>query len=174
MFENWKDKEFIKKETVSEAIIRFQDCDPLRHLNNAKYFDYFYNSREDQIAKLYNFRLNELFEEFGCSWVVYNHNISYIKPAVMGEWVKIFSRIISYDSKTTVVEYIMTDQYKRNLRAILLSTMKYVNVETGKTTTHQEEIMTFLDAVHWKSRTEHDDSLDIKNRLDLAKKQLNP
>jgi YbgC/YbaW family acyl-CoA thioester hydrolase len=171
MFENWKDKEYIKKETSSEAIIRFQDCDPLRHLNNAKYFDYFYNSREDQVAKLYNFRLNEIYQEFGCSWVVYNHNISYIKPAVMGEWVKIFSRLIFFDQKTIVVEYLMTDQYKRNMRSLLLSTMKYVNVETGKTTEHQPEIMTFLDAILWKSG--YDDNLDIKNRLDIAKRNLN-
>jgi len=39
------------KLTESRAIIRFQDCDPLRHLNNAKYFDYFYNAREDQVAQ---------------------------------------------------------------------------------------------------------------------------
>jgi YbgC/YbaW family acyl-CoA thioester hydrolase len=171
MFENWKDKEYIKKETTSEAIIRFQDCDPLRHLNNAKYFDYFYNSREDQVAKLYNFRLNEIYQEFGCSWVVYNHNISYIKPAVMGEWVKIFSRLVFFDKKTIVVEYLMTDQYKRNMRSLLLSTMKYVNVETGKTTEHQAEVMTFLDAILWKSG--FDDNLDIKNRLDIAKRNLN-
>jgi acyl-CoA thioester hydrolase len=156
MFENWKDKEYIKKETSSEAIIRFQDCDPLRHLNNAKYFDYFYNSREDQVAKLYNFRLNEIYQEFGCSWVVYNHNIS---------------RLIFFDAKTIVVEYLMTDQYKRNMRSLLLSTMKYVNVETGKTTEHQPEIMTFLDAILWKSG--YDDNLDIKNRLDIAKRSLN-
>ncbi|MEM9981458.1 MAG: acyl-CoA thioesterase, partial [Bacteroidota bacterium] len=30
---------------ASKAIVRFQDCDPLRHLNNAKYFDYYFNAR---------------------------------------------------------------------------------------------------------------------------------
>lgn len=170
MFENWKDKEYLKKETYSEAIIRFQDCDPLKHLNNARYFDYFYNSREDQVAKLYNFRLNEIFQEFGCSWVVYNHNISYIKPAVMGEWVKITSRLIFYDKNTIVVEYIMTDQFRRNLRSLLLSTMKYVNVETGKTTDHQPELIAFLDAIIWKSGG--NEALDFKNRLDIVKRSL--
>ena len=36
-------------QTESKSIIRFQDCDPLRHLNNAKYFDYFFNAREEQV-----------------------------------------------------------------------------------------------------------------------------
>ena len=34
--------------------IRFQDCDPFNHLNNAKYIDYFLNVREDQILENYN------------------------------------------------------------------------------------------------------------------------
>jgi len=28
--------------------VRFQDSDPFRHLNNARYLDYFVNAREDQ------------------------------------------------------------------------------------------------------------------------------
>lgn len=40
MFEYNKDKHY-PKETESRVVIRFQDCDPLQHLNNAKYFDYF-------------------------------------------------------------------------------------------------------------------------------------
>ncbi len=31
------------KQTTSQSVIRFQDCDPMRHLNNAKYFDYFFH-----------------------------------------------------------------------------------------------------------------------------------
>ena len=44
----------------STAIIRFQDCDPLQHLNNAKYFDYFFNAREDQVPKLYGLEIIDL------------------------------------------------------------------------------------------------------------------
>ena len=32
--------------------VRFQDCDPFGHLNNARYIDYFLNARQDQIAML--------------------------------------------------------------------------------------------------------------------------
>ena len=31
----------LKKELESEAFIAFGDCDPFRHLNNARYIDYF-------------------------------------------------------------------------------------------------------------------------------------
>ncbi|MFD0878196.1 hypothetical protein ACFQ1A_28770, partial [Massilia pinisoli] len=41
MFEKINEKE-LPKVTESKAIIRFQDCDPLQHLNNSKYFDYYF------------------------------------------------------------------------------------------------------------------------------------
>jgi|GEM_PF-654743 len=69
------------KETESRVVIRFQDCDPLRHLNNAKYFDYFFNAREDQVPKLYGLEIIDMIREYKAAWVVYNHNISYIRPA---------------------------------------------------------------------------------------------
>ena len=37
----------------STVKIRFQDCDPFNHLNNAAYLNYFVNAREDQILEQY-------------------------------------------------------------------------------------------------------------------------
>ena len=84
MFEFDPNKNY-QKTTESRAVIRFQDCDPLRHLNNAKYFDYFFNSREDQVPKLYGIQQSEIYRAFNAVWVVYNHQIAYIKPALMGD-----------------------------------------------------------------------------------------
>lgn len=132
------------KETESTTIIRFQDCDPLGHLNNAKYFDYFFNAREDQVAKIYGYSPGELYQKYRCSWVVYNHNISYIRSVVFGERVKIMSRPIYYDHNTVVVEYYMTDEMKKDLKTLMWTTIKYINVETGRLTEHQPEVTSFL------------------------------
>ena len=61
MFQLDPNKQYPKK-LYSKAVIRFQDCDPLKHLNNAKYFDYFFNAREDQVATIYEFDYNDYFE----------------------------------------------------------------------------------------------------------------
>ena len=84
MFEYNPDKNY-PKETESRVLIRFQDCDPLRHLNNAKYFDYFFNAREDQVPKLYGVEMMDFIRKYQAAWVIYNHNISYVKPANVGE-----------------------------------------------------------------------------------------
>jgi acyl-CoA thioester hydrolase len=79
-------------EAESRVIIRFQDCDPLMHLNNSKYFDYFFNAREDQVSKLYGFSFEAMFRELRTSWVVYQHQIAYVRPARISEWVRITSQ----------------------------------------------------------------------------------
>ena len=134
-------------ETESLMMIRFQDCDPLQHLNNSKYFDYFFNAREDQLAKLYNFNLGQLYREFNSAWVAYQHQIAYIKPAYFSEWVRIISRVIFYDSNTIVVEYYMTDDQKKHLKTVFWSTLKYVNARTGRKEEHHPAVKDFLESI---------------------------
>lgn len=135
------------KETESRVVIRFQDCDPLQHLNNAKYFDYFFNAREDQVPKLYGIEMIDMIRKYQATWVVYNHNISYIRPAQVGEWVRIMSRVIWRNHNTILVEYYMTDDSKKELKTLLWSTMRYVNMEDGKSTDHQGAVLDFIKAV---------------------------
>lgn len=138
-------KEF-SQTTESLSTIRFQDCDPLRHLNNAKYFDYYYNAREDQFPKLYGFKTSELYQKYQAIWVVYNHQIAYLKSAMMGEWVKIFSRIIWHNHNTMVVEYFMTDESESHLKNLMWTTLRFVTWE-GKSIDHPAELMDFLGRV---------------------------
>ncbi len=133
-------------ETESRTIIRFQDCDPLQHLNNAKYFDYYFNAREDQVAKLYDFNPGQLFRELRTSWVVYQHQIAYVRPAQVSEWVRITSRLIYYNEDTTVTEYFMTDDGKTHLKNVLWVTSKYISVATGKRISHDPTVMQYLAA----------------------------
>jgi acyl-CoA thioester hydrolase len=136
------------KVTESRAIIRFQDCDPLQHLNNSKYFDYYFNAREDEVAKLYEFKFSEIFKNYKTSWVVYQQQIAYIRPALASEWVRIFSRLIYFDNDTTITEFYMTNDDKSELKGLLWVTSKYISVETGKRTPHQKHVNEYLSAIY--------------------------
>src|SRR5690554_2048817 len=149
MFEYHSERHY-PKETESRVVIRFQDCDPLKHLNNAKYLDYFFNAREDQVPKLYGIEMIDMIRKYQATWVVYNHNISYIRPAMVGEWVRIMSRIIWHDHHSIVVEYYMTDDSKQELKTLLWSTMRYVSMDSGRSTDHKEGVLAFVNAtVDW-------------------------
>jgi thioesterase-3 len=168
MFEYNPDKHY-PKETESRVVIRFQDCDPLRHLNNAKYFDYFFNAREDQVPKLYGLEMIDMIQTYKAAWVVYNHNISYVRPAKVGEWVRIMSRLLWYNHNTVVLEYYMTDDSKKELKTLLWTTMRYVTIKEGKSTDHEGAVLDFL-----KATSEDLDiaNLSISERVKTLKKKL--
>ncbi|PMD96778.1 thioesterase [Siphonobacter sp. BAB-5405] len=136
-----------QKKTESHSLIRFQDCDPLQHLNNAKYLDYYFNAREDHVFSMYGFTMDYTFKKHNASWVVYNHQIGYIRPARVSEWVTIITSIIYFDESTMVTEYVMTNENKTELKNVMWSTAKYISVATGKVIPHQEDIHRFLQTV---------------------------
>ena len=158
------------KETESKVVIRFQDCDPLRHLNNAKYFDYFFNAREDQVPKLYGLEIRDFIEAYQAVWVVYNHHIAYMRSAMLGEWVRIMSRVVWFDTDTLVVEYYMTDEIKSHLKTLLWTTFKYVSLESGRSVNHSEEVITYLKAVQYPD-VEYN-PLQFEGRLKVVKGQI--
>ncbi|MFY0594401.1 acyl-CoA thioesterase [Roseivirga sp.] len=158
------------KETESRVVIRFQDCDPLKHLNNAKYFDYFFNAREDQVPGLYGVEISDLIRSQEAYWVVYNHHIAYLKPANLGEWVKIVTRLIWFDENTIVVEYLMLDEYKSHLKTVMWSTLKYVGMNTSRTTSHSDEVKAYLNAMLYTG-ADYDPTL-FNERVDRLKKEV--
>jgi acyl-CoA thioester hydrolase len=168
MFE-FDPKKHYPKETESRVVVRFQDCDPLQHLNNAKYFDYFFNAREDQVPKLYGVEMIDFIRKYKAAWVVYNHNISYIRPARVGEWVRIMSRVIWHDHQTVVIEYYMTDDNKEELKTLLWTTMRYVDMAEGRSTEHTGSVKDFLMAVSEKIDIEN---TSIRARIKELKARL--
>lgn len=159
-------------DTESRVIIRFQDCDPLQHLNNAKYFDYYFNAREDQVARQYGFNPGQLFKEFGTSWVVYQHQIAYIRPALVSEWIRIRSRIIFFNEDTIVTEFFMTNDEGNELKNVLWTTSKYVSVLTGKRIPHDPSVMEYLNAICMRGVDFH--NLDFNHRIKAIKREVAP
>lgn len=158
------------KTTESRVKIRFQDCDPLQHLNNAKYFDYYFNARDDQVPKLYNVEMADIFRAYKAAWVVYNHQISYLRPAMIGEWVRIRSGLVWYNEDTILVEYYMSDDQDSHLKNILWSTLKFIDVKTGKRLQHTEEVVKFLKATCYSGQDY--EKLGFQDRIKQVKDQI--
>lgn len=131
----------------SKTKIRFQDCDPLNHLNNSKYLDYLINAREDQLIDHYDLNIFENAKRTGTTWVVGKHEIAYLKPAFVMETVTIDSQLIQYNSKHLVVEIRMWNEAKTSLKAILWSSFIHFNAITGKAHEHHEKFMQLFENV---------------------------
>jgi acyl-CoA thioester hydrolase len=160
----------VKKTTESRVVIRFQDCDPLRHLNNAKYFDYFFNAREDQVPKLYGVEVMDFINAYKSAWVVYQHRIAYVRPANVGEWVRIYSRIAWFNEDTVMIEYFMTDDSGSQLKTLLWTTMKYIDINTGQKVQHQGVVKQYLETI---AVNDFDPKVeDFDHRVKAIKQQL--
>src|ERR1700722_13770800 len=83
----------MERTPVSFYTVRFNDCDPLGHLNNARYLDYFLNAREDHLRDHYGIDLRVWFER-GDAFVVHSHEIRYLRPALYNESVAIQTELI--------------------------------------------------------------------------------
>jgi acyl-CoA thioester hydrolase len=129
----------------SKLFVRFQDCDPLGHLNNVRYIEYFLNAREEHTYKYYNMNLMELARQHHANWVVTHHQIAYLRPANLGAVIYIQTRIIHFDNTTIVIEGLMLNKDKTKLKSLIWTTMRYVNLDTGKPTDHPDDIMDLLE-----------------------------
>lgn len=124
----------------STALIRFPDCDPFNHLNNARYIDYFINSREDHILANLNFNIYHFAAKTGLSWVVSKNQIAYLKPAFLMETVVVDSTLLKLNEKGVDVEMKMWNDEKTKLKAVLWTSFAHVNMKTGKPETHSDEL----------------------------------
>jgi YbgC/YbaW family acyl-CoA thioester hydrolase len=150
--------------------IRFSDCDPLGHLNNARYIDYFLNAREDHLKDHYSLDLRSFYAQ-GVSWVVGSHELIYKKPAVYNETVRISSSLIRALSDSLLVEMLMTDESGKSVKAIMWTSFIHVNVKTGKKENHSADFMEFAKQVE---HTDVNAEAGIKERETFLRSLLNP
>lgn len=134
------------KEPVSAYIIRFNDCDPFSHLNNASYINYFMNAREDHLVDAYGIQLKD-YAAKGLGWVVTQHQIAYLKPALVAEKVQIFSRVLDHTNNQIRVEMWMTDEEKKKVKSLLWSTFTHIDLKTGRRAEHDPKMMELLEQI---------------------------
>lgn len=126
--------------------VRFSDCDPLGHLNNARYIDYMLNAREDHLKQFHQITLPEYHKQ-GLAWVVRKHEIQYLRPAFYNETVCIESKLIEVGDSHVVVEMIMYNEQQDHIKAILWCTFTSIEVKTGRKKEHPPAFMEFANSV---------------------------
>ena len=151
----------------SQAKIRFQDCDPFNHLNNACYINYFMNHREDALLKHYDLDIYKIAKQQGKSWVSSIHQIAYLKPAFLMETVIIESQLIHYNKSELKVEIRMFNADKSYLKAVIWCGFVHFNLLKQKREIHTEDLMQLFESVKnpVKSTTFEERQLELKQNL---------
>lgn len=131
----------LPKLLTSNAVVRFQDCDPYGHLYNAKFIDYFMNAREDQLVEHYDLDIYALGESDGVGWVVAQNQIAYLQPAMLMERVVITSRIINYARRTMQAELVMYSEDQAHVKALMWSNFVHFDLNARRPAQHDERFM---------------------------------
>lgn len=137
----------LPKQVSSKAKIRFQDCDPFNHLNNANYISYFMNHREDQLIQHYDIDIYEMAQKAGISWVSSRNQIAYFQPALLMETVIIESQLFSYDSSQLKVEMRMYNEERSQLKSIIWSSFVHFNLLKQSRATHSSELIAMFESI---------------------------
>ena len=125
----------------SRTLIRFSDCDPFNHLNNARYIDYFINAREDHLLANLNFNIYHFAAEYGLGWVVSKNQIAYLKPAFLAETVVIDSVLLRLGATDLLVEMRMWNECKDKLKSVFWMHLVHINIKTQKPENHSQSLM---------------------------------
>ncbi len=150
--------------------IRFQDCDMLGHLNNARYLDYFLNAREEHVLQHYALNMGQLAQELSSGWVITKHQLAYLRPARHAETVRIRTQVIHFDNSNLVVEMQMLREDGLQLKALLWSEMAFVRLPGGTRTDHSDTLMDLLETLDIEAVEYEPDGFD--DRVSSLRKQL--
>ena len=101
---------------------------------------------EDHLREGYQISLSE-FAKQGVSWVVTNHEIQYVRPAVFNERICIKSELIEAKESHILVEIVMYDEGLRQIKAVLWTTFTHINLKTGKRETHTADFQQLLNSI---------------------------
>jgi acyl-CoA thioester hydrolase len=146
--------------------VRFQDCDPFAHLNNARYIDYFLNARADQVWEHYGI---DIFGSSGTSWVVGSNQIAYFRPALLNEEILMETQIISFSEKRILVEMRMFNKDKSSLKAFIWVDSIPIDLATKRMSVHGEELMKKL-----TENLSHIDQKSFEERRNYFLRQRSP
>ncbi|WDP91551.1 MAG: acyl-CoA thioesterase [Desulfobacter sp.] len=137
----------VTREPVSEARIRFQDCDPFGHLNNARYLDYFINAREDHLADCYSLDIYQRQQRCKTNWVVAKTKIAYLHPAVLRERISICTRLIAYTHKSLLMEGEMTGMASGDLKAVAWIKFRHFDLAGRQPARHSGDLMELFESI---------------------------
>ena len=138
---SYKNISDFKRVLESKTKVRFQDCDPFNHLNNAAYLNYFINAREDQLLDNYGIDIYEMARKEGKSWVVGSNQIAYLKPAFLMEDVVIQTQLLHFGDSHIAVELRMLNAAKTEVKSVMWSTFVHFNLLHQKREIHSDEFM---------------------------------
>ncbi|MBX7058893.1 MAG: acyl-CoA thioesterase [Leptospirales bacterium] len=159
-----------EKSPESLMRVRFQDCDPFGHLNNARYAEYFFDAREDHLRESYDLDLYAMAAEQRRGWLVRHTETAFLRPALQNEMLRIVTRLVDCGDASISVEGLMLDRGGRDLKAVLRVDFTHVDLDRNRPARHSQELRQFFQAILYTEAS--DIETQFAERLQTLRKQV--
>lgn len=146
----------------SKVKVRFHDCDPFNHLNNSRYIDYIVTARGDQLIENYSFDIYQLLQKQGVGWVSAQTQISYLQPAYLMEEITIQTRLIAFGEKSLLVEALVWNEGKTELKAVMWGKLVHFSLVTKKSQEHSPQLNQFFQSIVYPLEQQSDFESRVK------------
>lgn len=156
-------KKHRNREPSSETMIRFQDCDPLGHLNNARYMDYFINAREDHLADYYGLDIYDRQRQYSTNWVIAKTKIAYLNPSVFRERVGICTRLLTYTHNALLMEGEMNGMDAKDLKAVAWIEFRHFDLGQKQPTPHCVDLMALFEQIAFPAPVHKEFDARVRN-----------
>lgn len=125
----------------STGRVAFRDCDVFGHLHNSRYLDVFLEARERHLLEAYDFDVFEHTRETGQGWFVIRNEIVYVRPARFHERIHITTQLFDLSHTRLCVEFAMHDARGSELKALMWSVYRAVDILTSKPISHSRAFL---------------------------------
>ncbi|HMX32858.1 MAG TPA: acyl-CoA thioesterase [Leptospiraceae bacterium] len=150
--------------------VRFQDCDPFGHLNNARYIDYALDAREDQLRRYYGFDTPSWTQSAGKGWVVSKMKANYLKSILWNEEIRISTKLVELGEGSLWVEAIFSDPHSDKLKSLVWGNFVYIDIKSGRPVRHESDLKEFLNSILYTKEWEGKE--DIDRRVQSLRRNL--
>lgn len=117
---------------ATDILIRFNDCDPMGHTNNAAYFTYMEQSRVALFARVFGLAEDAPIREMNFPFILAEISCRFLKPTYANETVIVRATIAELKNSSFTIGYYLTDKKSGDKIAEGKSVQVWFDYKAGK------------------------------------------
>lgn len=116
----------------TDITVRWADCDPMGHVNNAVYITYMEQARIAFFRNFFELKDGDRIKPEHFQFVIAENSCRYLKPAFIEQVLTVSIKVTEVKNSSFVFEYEMMDKVTGELIATGRSVQVWYDYQTGK------------------------------------------
>lgn len=119
-------------QSTTEITAYWSDCDPMGHVNNAKYFTYMEQGRVALFKKLFKIEKNHALNATNFPFILAEISCRFLKPVLVDQVLIVSAKITEIKNSSYFIEYELIEKLSGEKVAQGRSAQVWFDYKTGK------------------------------------------